>query len=75
MSASNCSPRRAFGPGCDGGRRLPQGRLAPELELDSAAIDQALRTKGTNQGGIYAFSFVRKENVTDYGRVVPQDWG
>jgi hypothetical protein len=48
---------------------------APELGIDTAAIDQALGTKGTNHGGLYAFSFVRKETVTDHGRVVPAGLG
>jgi hypothetical protein len=48
---------------------------APELGIDTAAIDQALGTKGTNQGGLYAFSFVRKETVTDHGRVTVTDHG
>jgi hypothetical protein len=36
----------------------------PQLELDTAALDAALGTTGTNDGGIYKFSFQRNEPIT-----------
>lgn len=48
---------------------------APELGLDTAAIDQAMGTQGKNDGGIYKFSFARTETVTDHGRVLPSAMG
>lgn len=36
----------------------------PEPELDTAAIDAALGTKGSNEGGIYKFSFKRNEAIS-----------
>jgi hypothetical protein len=36
----------------------------PQLELDTAAIDAGLGTTGTNDGGIYKFSFQRNEPIT-----------
>jgi len=42
----------------------------PALDLDTAAIDAALGAKGTNDGGIYKFTFVRDETITIDQRVV-----
>ncbi len=43
----------------------------PPIDLDTAAIDNALGTTGTNDGGIYKFTFVRDETITVDGRAVP----
>jgi len=48
---------------------------AHEPALDTAALDQAMGTKGMGQGGLYMFSFVRKETVTEHERVVPAGLG
>lgn len=48
---------------------------APSLDLDTAALDQAMGTKGTNDGGIYKFTFKRTEPVTEDGRVIPPGMG
>ncbi len=42
----------------------------PPLGLDTQRIDAALGAKGTQEGGIYRFSFARKETITSHGRVV-----
>ncbi|WP_249227964.1 DUF1259 domain-containing protein [Kutzneria sp. CA-103260] len=42
----------------------------PPLDLDTAGIDAALGAAGTNDGGIYKFSFARKETVTSHRRVL-----
>ena len=48
---------------------------APQLDLDTAAIDSALGTKGTNDGGIYKFSFKRNETITDENHVLAPGMG
>ncbi|EME60922.1 DUF1259 domain-containing protein [Amycolatopsis decaplanina] len=42
----------------------------PPLDLDTAGIDAALGAKGTNDGGIYKFSFACGETVTSHRRVL-----
>ncbi len=48
---------------------VPAAPLA--IDLDTAALDRALGAKGTNNGGIYQFSFPRAAPVKDGGMVVP----
>jgi hypothetical protein len=45
------------------------------IDLDTAGIDAALGAKGTNDGGIYKFTFARTETITDHGRVLPPRFG
>jgi hypothetical protein len=47
----------------------------PPIELDTAAIDQALGAKGTNNGGVYQFSIPRAEPIKDGGMDVPPPMG
>ncbi len=47
----------------------------PPIDLDTAALDQALGAKGTNNGGIYQFSIPRAEAVKDSGMAVPPALG
>ena len=47
----------------------------PEIDFDTAAVDQALGAKGTNSGGVYQFSIPRAEPVTDGGMEVPAAMG
>ena len=47
----------------------------PPIDLDTAAIDQTLGAKGTNNGGIYQFSIRRAEPITDGGMDVPPPMG
>jgi biotin operon repressor len=47
----------------------------PSIDLDTAAIDQALGRKGKNNGGIYQVSVPRAEPVKDGGMVVPEAMG
>jgi hypothetical protein len=42
----------------------------PALDLDTAGIDNALGTTGTNDGGIYKFSFARDETISMDRRVL-----
>src|SRR6516164_2795629 len=37
----------------------------PPIDLDTAAIDQALGAKGTNNGGVYQFGIPRAEPIKD----------
>jgi len=47
----------------------------PEIDFDTAAVDQALGAKGTNNGGVYQFSIPRAEPVTDGGMEIPAAMG
>ena len=47
----------------------------PEIDFDTAAVDQALGAKRTNNGGVYQFSIPRAEPVTDGGMEVPAAMG
>ena len=47
----------------------------PPIDLDTAAIDQALGAKGTNNGGVYQFSIPRAEPIKDSGMDVPAPMG
>jgi hypothetical protein len=47
----------------------------PPMELDTAAIDQALGAKGTNNGGVYQFGIPRAEPIKDGGMDVPPPMG
>jgi uncharacterized protein DUF1259 len=47
----------------------------PPIDLDTAAIDQALGAKGANNGGVYQFSIPRSEPIKDNGMSVPPPMG
>jgi Domain of Unknown Function (DUF1259) len=47
----------------------------PQIELDTAAIDQTLGAKGTNNGGVYQFGIPRAEPIKDDGMDVPPAMG
>jgi hypothetical protein len=47
----------------------------PPIDLDTTAIDAALGTKGTNDGGVYKFTFARREDVSSGNRVTPAAMG
>ena len=47
----------------------------PALDLDTAALDEALGTRGSNNGGIYQFSIPRADAVKDMGTPVPPALG
>ena len=47
----------------------------PASSLDTAALDQLLGAKGTNNGGVYQFSISRAEAVKDGGMAVPASLG
>ncbi|MBO3753158.1 DUF1259 domain-containing protein [Streptosporangiaceae bacterium NEAU-GS5] len=53
----------------------PPPASAPDLPIDTAAIDRAMGAKGTNDGGIYRFNFKRTDPVTEHGRVIPPGMG
>jgi hypothetical protein len=46
-----------------------------QIDLDTGAIDRAPGTKGTNAGGIYQFSFARKDGVSAQGKSLPPGMG
>src|ERR1700730_2654522 len=47
----------------------------PPIDFDTAAIDQTLGAKGTNNGGVYQFSIPRAEPIKDGGMDVPPPMG
>jgi len=47
----------------------------PSIDLDTAALDQTLGAKGTNNGGIYQFSIPRAEPIKDGNMNVPPPMG
>ena len=47
----------------------------PPIDLDTAAIDQALGAKGTNNGGVYQFGIPRAEPIKDGDMNVPPPMG
>ena len=48
---------------------------SPPIDLDTAAIDQMLGAKGTNNGGVYQFGIPRAEPIKDGGMDVPEAMG
>ena len=52
----------------------PTGSPQP-LDLDTAAIDQALGAKGTVNSGVYAFNLPRAEPILDAGMPIPVGMG
>src|SRR6266403_509778 len=47
----------------------------PQIDFDTAAVDQALGAKGTNNGGVYQFTIPRAERISDDGMDVPPPMG
>jgi hypothetical protein len=47
----------------------------PEIDFDTAAVDQALGAKGTNNGGVYQFGIPRAEPIKDGGMDIPTVMG
>ena len=47
----------------------------PQIDFDTAAVDQALGAKGSNNGGVYQFGIPRAEPITDSGMNVPPAMG
>jgi hypothetical protein len=52
-----------------------QDRPSEDLNLDTAAIDEAMGTEGRAEGGVYKFSFARIDQVSADERVLPQGMG
>jgi hypothetical protein len=57
-----------------GAPSAPPAAAAP-IDLDTAAIDQALGAKGANNGGVYQFGIPRAEPIKDAGMDVPPALG
>jgi hypothetical protein len=47
----------------------------PQIDLDTAALEQILGAKGTSNGGVYGFGIRRAEPITDAGMTVPAAMG
>jgi hypothetical protein len=48
---------------------------AGEIDLDTAALDNAIGAKGKVNSGVYQFSVPRKDAITDSGMAVPPAMG
>src|SRR5437867_1443737 len=48
---------------------------APQIDLDTAAIEKTLGAKGTNNGGILAFNIPRAEAIKEHGTELPASMG
>jgi len=59
------------------GSSQPQAAPAapPQIDLDTAAIDQALGAKGTNNGGVLQYGIPRAEPIKESGMEVPAALG
>src|SRR3981081_4225415 len=53
----------------------PAGSPPPPLDLDTAAIDQALGAKGSVNSGVYAFNIPRAETIMEDGMPIPIGMG
>src|SRR5258708_39388218 len=53
----------------------PAASSPPPIDLDTAAIEQTLGAKGSNNGGVLGFNIPRAENITDNGMAVPYTMG
>ena len=53
----------------------PAASASPPIDLDTAAIEQILGAKGSNNGGVLAFSIPRAENITEGGMAIPPAMG
>jgi hypothetical protein len=47
----------------------------PAIDLDTAALDQILGAKGTNNGGVYQYGIPRAEPIKEDGMAVPPPMG
>ena len=50
---------------------LPSGVPPPEIDLDTAKLDETIGVKGQANGGVYQFAVPRREPVTEMGMVLP----
>ncbi|MEG9524952.1 MAG: DUF1259 domain-containing protein [Hyphomicrobiales bacterium] len=76
-TAGGNPPSGSPGPASAGEGPVPAKATAPDqaLDIDTAAIDQALGRKGKVNGGVYAVSVPRAETPKDHGMTVPEAMG
>jgi len=48
---------------------------APQIDLDTPAIEKTLGAKGTNNGGVLAFNIPRAETIKEHGTDIPIGMG
>jgi hypothetical protein len=53
----------------------PASGQAPQLDLDTAKLDQILGAKGKVNGGVYQLSIARRDAITENGMSVPGAMG
>ena len=71
--AASKTPLAAAAPGTAQPAASPAA--PPAIDLDTAAIDQLLGAKGTNNGGVYQVGIPRAEPVKDGGITIPPAMG
>jgi hypothetical protein len=69
IHAALAESKTPFGPPA-----APSAQVA-RIDLDTAALDRAIGTKGKVNGGVYQFSVPRKDAITDSGTPVPPAMG
>jgi uncharacterized protein DUF1259 len=57
------------------GAPMPPSTQPTQIDLDTAALDQAIGAKGKVNGGVYQFSVPRKDDVTENGMLIPPTMG
>jgi hypothetical protein len=55
--------------------QAPPATPAPAVDLDTAALEKTLGTKGNANGGVYQFGFPRAESISAGGMAVPSPMG
>jgi hypothetical protein len=76
LHAALAASKTPLGPPPSGGSQPSAAPAAPpQIDLDTAAIDQALGAKGANNGGVYQFGIPRAEPVRESGMEVPPAMG
>src|SRR6267143_1337892 len=53
----------------------PAAGSPPPIDLDTAAIERTLGTKGTANSGVYGFNIARAETITENGMSIPIGMG
>jgi hypothetical protein len=53
----------------------PAAAPSPAVDLDTAAIEKTLGSKGTANGGVYQFGIPRAESISEGGMAIPPSMG
>jgi hypothetical protein len=75
LHAALAESKTPLAPTASGASQPAAAAAPPRIDLDTAALDQALGAKGSNNGGVYQFSIARAQPVKEGGMVVPPAMG